>query len=162
MTTAVTYPTVVTARIADLKRPGVDATRARCPSTTHVVRQSVNEFGLLALPTWNARTGRLLSLRAVVESMVEAGEETCQVLAVWLEDAQEAAAVLMLNSHLNEFVWSEVAIELKKIEKAGIPVQLSGLHESDTGPLMAADWSPAAKVALNDVHADAKQGGLFT
>jgi ParB-like chromosome segregation protein Spo0J len=127
----------------------------------HLAGASLEEFGLLKPPTFNVRSGRLLCGTTVVEALRQAGADECDVWCVDLDAPREAAASLMLNSHLNDWHWENVAAELRKVVAAGLPLTLTGMPESDTGPLLAAEWQPAAKVALDDVHADARQGGLF-
>ena len=148
-----------TRKLAELKPP-VCPSRKHSATTTELARRSLDAHGLLSLPTLNIRSGRLLSLRSVVEAAAMLGLEELPVWCVELDEAEEEAAALMLNSHLNEWDWEHVAAKLKRVQAAGLPLTLTGLPESDTGPLLAADWKPADKAPLDDVHADTKQDGF--
>ena len=136
------------------------AVRQHCSTTTELVRGSLKHFGLLMPPVYNVKSKRIIALRSAVEAVVKLDWKEIPVWCVELDEAEEAAAMLMLNSHLNEWDWEHVSAELNKIQAAGLPLTLTGLPESDTGPLLAAEWKPAAKAPLDDVHMDANQGGF--
>lgn len=151
---------IKTLKVADLRRHEPTPSRATA-TTAEVVRLSINEFGLLKPPTVNSRTGRVIDLWSVVEACRREGKEELECWMVELDEAQEAAAVLMLNSRLNDWDWEHVSTDLKRVQAAGLKLELTGLKDSDTGPLLAADWKQVAKVALDDLKADAQQVGLF-
>jgi hypothetical protein len=153
------YPRLETMKLAEIQKR--DHPRRVIQEAPHHARISLEEFGLLQPPVFNVRTKRLLSLETIVDALRDAGAEEVEVWQVDLTEEQEIAASLALNSHWNEFWWEKVAAELKQVVKAGLPLTLTGLPECDTGPLLAADWSPPGKAPLDDVHVDPKQGGLF-
>lgn len=159
MSTA-TYPRLERMKTGEL-RSGDYTVRVRTSASAHIAGNALKEFGLLKPPTYNVRTKRLLSLTSVVDALERSGVAEVDVWQVDLDAGREAAAMLMLNSHLNDWHWKSVSGELQKIQAAGLPLTLTGLHKSDTGPLLAADWKPAAKVPLDDIHSDVNQGGLF-
>lgn len=155
-----TYPCLETLRVSDLK-PSACQSRLHTSTSVELARRTLEQFGLLVPPVYNVTTGTLLTLRTVVEALPLLGVETVQVWCVQLDPEVEDAAALLLNSHFNDYDWEHVAVKLKRVVAAGLPLCLTGMAESDTGPLLAADWSPKAKAPLDDVHADTKQGGLF-
>lgn len=160
MSTHATYPRLARMKTSEL-RSGDYAARVRASTSSHIAGAAIAEFGLLKPPTYNARTKRLLSLTSVIAALERNGITEVDVWQVDLDEGREAAAMLMLNSHLNDWHWESVSGELRKILTAGLSLAITGLPDSDTGPLLAADWKPASKVPLDDIHADVNQGGLF-
>jgi hypothetical protein len=79
----------------------------------------------------------------------EAGVADIPVWVVDIPEEDEDAAHLALQNHVGEWRWEEVSKLLKAVVERGLDVGLTGFHESDTGPLLAADWTPKEKGPLD-------------
>lgn len=141
-------------------KPLTNSMRERRPETAYQAGRSLKFFGLLSLPTWNARTGHIINLASIIEAQRAAGETVFDVYAVDLSETQELAAIMAFNNHYGEWNWEKVSGGLKVVQTE-IPLEITGFHDSDTGPLLAAAWQPAEKVSLADALAEPKQGALL-
>ena len=144
-----------TMKISDIKRHDY-LTRIRHSETVQTAMASVIKYGLLSPPVFNVRSGHLMSQVSIVEAYKILSKTEIDVWCVDLDETQELAACLMLNNHLNDFNWEQVAADLKKIQAAGLSLALTGLQEFDTGPLLAAEWNQADAGAIS-----AQQAALF-
>ena len=121
--------------------------------------KSLIYFGLLRVPfVLNARTGALLDGDRMLQPCREAGLVEVSVWVVDLSEEDEDAAHLALQNHVGEWQWQAVSLQLKSLASRGLDVGLTGFHDSDTGPLMAADWTPKEKGPLDG--SDPQQGGF--
>lgn len=136
-----------------------DHDRTSSSESKHWLRRSVEKFGLLQLPVLNARTGRLLGGALLVSAMRDMERAATPTWVVDLAPELEEAAALALNNHAGEWIWKEVSLVLKKMNENNEPLGLTGFHDSDIGPLVAADWKPAEKGPLDG--SDARQGALL-
>jgi ParB-like chromosome segregation protein Spo0J len=142
------FPRLETLPLAEIK-PHPDALRSAQPLDVYRLSQSLAKFGLLRPPlVVNARTGTLLDGERALEALRSAGETSAPVWLVEVEPELEDAAHLALQNHVGEWRWQQVSEALKELKGRGVDVGLTGFHDSDTGPLLAADWSPAEKAAL--------------
>lgn len=153
------YPRLEQRRLSDLKAHP-DGVRSAQPADEFRLGRSLAHFGLLRPPfVLNARTGALLDGDRMLRPCREAGLETVPVWVVDLSEEDEDAAHLALQNHVGEWLWQPVSQLLKAVTARGLDVGLTGFHDSDTGPLCAADWTPKEKGPLDG--SDPKQGGLF-
>ena len=154
-----TYPRLEERKLSDLKAHP-DGVRAASAADGFRLGKSIKHFGLLRPPfVLNARTGALLDGDRMLQPCRDAGLETVPVWVVDLPEADEDAAHLALQNHAGEWQWEPVSKLLKAIAERGLDMALTGFHDSDTGPLCAADWTPKEKGPLDG--SDPKQGGLF-
>ena len=152
------YPRPELRKVAELKAHP-DSVRAASQESLHWLAQSQVLFGQLALPVLNARTGVLLDGDRRLADMRARGVEETWVWLVDLDPALEDAAHLALNNHAGEWQWQPVSLLLKELASRGQPLGLTGFHESDTGPLCAADWKVPAVGPMDG--SDAAQIGLL-
>mgnify|MGYP001244492901 CR=1 FL=1 len=159
MATGPKYPRLETRRLSDLKTHP-DGVRSATPADEYRLGKSLAHFGLLRPPfVLNARTGALLDGDRMRRPLRESGVEKVPVWVVDLPAEDEDAAHLALQNHVGEWQWQPVSLLLKAVGARGLDVGLTGFHDSDTGPLMAADWTPKEVGPLDG--SDPKQGGLF-
>jgi len=65
------------------------------------------------------------------------------VWCVEVKEDEEELIHLALNNHAGDWQWQPVSVQLKAIKERGQEVKLSGFHEYDIQPLLAAEWKPA-------------------
>jgi ParB-like chromosome segregation protein Spo0J len=138
-----------TLKISELKSHP-DGVRVVTPEAVYQLSLSIKTFGLLRPLTLNTRTGWILdgdNVLVVLRSMK--GMDMVPVWCVDIPEELEDVAHLALNNHCGEWQWEPVSRLLKTVEERKQSVGLTGFHESDIGPLLAADWSPAAKGPLD-------------
>lgn len=143
------YPRLEMRELATLKAHP-DGVRSALPADEFRLGKSIEHFGLLRPPfVVNDKTGTLLDGDRMLRPLREAGLKEVPVWVVCIPEEDEDAAHLALQNHVGEWQWQTVSDLLKAIAARGLDVGLSGFHDSDTGPLMAADWSPAEKGPLD-------------
>jgi len=153
-----TYPRLEVRPLTDLcTHPDVDRTSS--PEARHWLGEQLKAFGLLQLPVLNARTGRLLGGALLVKCVRESGAEAVPTWVVDLDQGLEEAAALALNNHAGEWDWKQVSLVLKRMQGDGHKLGLTGFHDYDTGPLVAAEWDKPALGPLDG--SDAKQATMF-
>lgn len=154
------YPRLETKKVKELK-PHPDGVRTHNNDALYLLGKSVELFGLLRPPfVVNARTGNLLDGDLLAEALQQRDPE--QEVPVWvvdLDDWLEDAAHLALQNHAGDWMWQQVSEQLKAVKERNIDPRMTGFHDSDIGPLTAADWKPAAKGPLDG--SDAAQIGLL-
>ena len=152
------YPRLEMRPTASLKAHP-DGVRSAIPSDELRLLNSLKHFGFLRPPfTINVRTGTLLDGDEMLDACRALGLESVPVWLVDLPEEDEDAAHLALQNHVGEWQWQPVSLLLKALAARGLDVGLTGFHDSDTGPLMAADWAPAK---VGDMHCDANQVSLL-
>lgn len=120
---------------------------------------SVKAFGIIQPPLLNITTGNILDGDLLLQALRMLEWKECPVLVVKVAEEDEDTVHLARNNHAGEWSWEDVSKHLMALGQRGRPIALTGFHESDYGPLMAADWSPAAKGPLDG--SDANQGTLL-
>ena len=146
-------------RLASLKAHP-DGVRAAAAESEYWLGRSLERWGLLRPPlVLNSRTGNLIDGDRMLARMLAAGIEEAPVWVVDVPEEEEDAAHLALQNHAGEWSWQGVSEHLTALKAAGIDPRVTGFHESDVGPLTAADWKPAAKGPLDGSPAD--QGVLL-
>lgn len=156
---ATEYPRLETRRLADLKAHP-DGVRSAEPVDGFRLGKSLAHFGLLRPPfVVNVRTGALLDGDRMLRPCREAGMEDVPVWVVDLPEEDEDAAHLALQNHVGEWKWQPVSELLKALAERNLDVGLTGFHDSDTGPLLAADWTPKVVGPLDG--SNPMQGGLL-
>lgn len=157
-TTKPKYPRLEQRELSGLKAHP-DGVRSAQPTDEYRLAKSLAHFGLLRPPfVLNARTGNLLDGDRMLRPCREAGMAEVPVWVVDLPEEDEDAAHLALQNHVGEWMWQPVSDRLKDIRGRGLDVGLSGFHDSDTGPLLAADWKKPEKGPLDG--SDPKQEGF--
>ena len=102
----------------------------------------MQEFGILRPVVLNIRTGAVLDGDRMLSALRDKDpEQNVPVWCVDLPEEQEDAAHLALNNHCGEWQWQPVSDLLKAIQARGQDLALTGFHDYDTGPLVAADWT---------------------
>jgi hypothetical protein len=152
------YPRLDTFKIANL-RTHPDKLRKMEPADLYRLGKSLERFGLLRPPTFNAETGNLLDGDQLVEALKARGVEEVRCWVVSVPKEEEDVAHLVLQNHVGEWLWQPVSEVLKRVRDRGGDVGLTGFHDSDTGPLLAADWTVPAKGPMDG--SDAAQVELF-
>lgn len=156
----VTYPRLEKRSAAALvKATQPCAMRAPRDHAQLELHATLARHGLLRPPVVSARTGTILDGRALVTAAALAGDVELDVWVVDVEPQDEALVRMALNTPVSDWIWSELAGELRKLKERGL-LALTLMPESDTGPLTAADWSPEALAAL-DASAPPAQRELF-
>lgn len=159
MAKPIQYPRMEMRKLATLKAHP-DGVRTAQTVDEFRLGKSLTHFGLLRIPfVLNVRTGALLDGDRMIRPMRESGIEEVPVWVVDLPEEDEDAAHLALQNHVGEWQWEPVSKLLKALTERGLDMGLTGFHDSDTGPLCAADWTPKEKGPLDG--SDPKQGGLF-
>ena len=142
---------VVTMKLSDL-RPHPDAVRTCEPADQYRLRKQVEKFGLVQLPLYNSRTRTVLDGDKTIAVLRDLGWTEVPVVVVDLPAEWEDCVHLARNNHVGEWNWQRVSELLKAAAAAGLDVGLTGFHESDTGPLTAAEWTVPAIEPDNQVN----------
>ena len=153
-----TGPRLEVKPLAEL-RSHPDGVRTHTPDAVFTLANSVKMFGLIQVPLWNKTTGNILDGDLLLQALRMLEWTECPVLVVEIPEEDEDTVHLARNNHAGEWMWEAVSKHLKELAVRGRAIALTGFHESDYGPLMAADWSPAAKGPLDG--SDANQFGLL-
>lgn len=153
-----TYPRVETRKLTTLKAHP-DGVRVKDKNAEYFVGKSYELFGLIGLPTLNVRTGTVIDGDTILNQLRMRGVSEVMVLCVDIPEELEDLAHLAKNNHAGDWHWQAVSELLKIIEERKQPIGVSGFHESDTGPLLAADWKAAAVGPLDGT--DASQGVML-
>lgn len=155
------YPRLEDRPLSTLK-PHPDGVRTHDADSLYALGRSLSKFGLLRPPfVVNDATGNMIDGDLVLEALRSVMDKDAMVpvWAVSIPEEDEDAAHLALQNHAGEWQWQPVSELLKAVAARGGDVKLAGFHESDTGPLLAADWKPAAKGPLDG--SDASQISLL-
>ncbi len=136
------YPRHEVRKVKDLKAHP-DGVRSAGPDAVFRLGASVRHFNLLRPPVLNIRTGSVLDGDRLLAALRDSGAEEVEVWCVDVPEAEEDAAHLALNNHCGEWQWQAVSLLLKSCVERGVDAGLTGFLDSDTGPLLSADWSPA-------------------
>lgn len=130
-------------------------------STLLAVRNSIEELGILALPTVSLKTGKVLSLHSVIEAALAVGEKDVMCWVVDLKPEQEFNAYLALNNHGNDWDWTKVSDSLKQLNFAKIPLASTGFCAAKIKALThCGDWVPPVPPQLDGENA-AQTGFTF-
>jgi len=131
------------------------------PADIYRLKKSVEHFGLLRPLVLNKTTETILDgdrlLSILRDQLPMDAKVPCWIIEIPAEE--EDAAHLALNNHCGEWQWQAVSDQLKSVVGRGIEPTLTGFHDYDIQPLLAADWSPAAKGPLDG--SDAAQASLL-
>lgn len=155
------YPRCETRKLKDLKAHPDGVRRAEA-GEIYRLGQSVNYFGFLRPLTLNIATNTILDGDKVLAALRGRFDPEFEV-PVWvveLKEEEEDCAHLALNNHVGVWKWQQVSDQLKEIKARGQDLILTGFHDWDTGPLIAAEWSPPAKGNLSGEPGEV-QTGLF-
>lgn len=134
------YPRLELRPLSSLKAHP-DSVRRADAEDEYRLRKSAGHFGLLRPPfVVNDRTGTLLDGDRMLAALRAAGVEQAPVWVVNLPEEDEDAAHLALQNHVGQWLWEPVSGLLKGVQARGLDVGLTGFHDSDTGPLLAAEW----------------------
>lgn len=136
------YPSVELRKASELK-PHPDTLRFATAESLYGLQNSIKEFGILRPPVLNVTTGNLIDGDWLVSALKERGDTEIICYCVELTPEQEEIAHMALNNHVGEWIWQPVSEKLKEINAKTGTLALTGFHPYDTGPLIAADWSPA-------------------
>lgn len=157
--TTPTYPCLKVMPLSDLK-PHPDGVRTATAESVFNLTRCYELLGLLRPPVvLNVTTGNVIDGDRMIEALRRAEVASVPVWCVEIPEEAEDAAHLALQNHAGEWQWEAVSKLLKKMKERNEPLELTGFHEYDTGPLVAADWTPPAKGPLDG--SDAAQIGLF-
>jgi hypothetical protein len=154
-------PGPVLVKLSEL-RAHPDTVHPAGPESVYRLGRSLAHFGLLRCPiVLNRRTGTLLDgdkLLAALKACLPPHEEVW-VWSVDVPEEEEDAAHAALNNHAGEWVWERVSELLRAVQAKGQDLALTGFHEYDIGPLVAAEWRKPEVGPLDG--SDPKQGALL-
>lgn len=134
--------------LADLK-VRKDQVRTFSSEDVHRLSVSVDKMGVLRPLVVNGRNMAVLDGALVAKALRAAGAVAAPCWVVDLPPELEMTAHLALQNHVGEWNWQAVSEALQAVQAAGLAVDLTGFHSSDTGPLLAADWTPAKQQPLD-------------
>lgn len=140
-------------------KPHPDRLRQCDAEEVYRLRKCIATLGWLAPLVFNTTTNTLLDGDKRLQAAKDLGMKEVPCVVVEVPAEHEMAAHMALQNHVGDWQWQGVSEQLKAMQAGGLDVDLAGFHSRDSGPLLLADWAPAAKGPMDG--SDKDQGVLL-